>query len=152
MHVLYGGMEERNAGGRNVNRREIMLRVRAQALLVRRIGEQIKEICPDGVRSLRPGTGGGRSGTARGLDARIERMDALERMLEREAAKLHEYEEAARREMEGMRPTAYAFCMMYFIGGHSMQETSAMIERSMRQCERYRSEIESCRAGEAERP
>ena len=123
-------------------RREIMTRMRAQTLLVKRLHEQRRELSCDGVRSLRiGGAPGGGNAAARGLDVQLERREALERMIERESAKLRAYEEEARREMEGMKPGEYAFCLMYYIGGYSMQETSEAIDRSIRQCERYRSAI-----------
>jgi len=144
MYDVHGMEQERDAGGRGMTRRETMARVRAQVLLVRRLGEQMKELSCDGVRSLKlGGAPGGRSGTPRGLDVRLERREAIERMFRRESELLREYEAAARREMDGMKPAEYAFCLMYFIGGYSMEETSALIDRSMRQCMRYKREIEA---------
>jgi len=43
--------------------------------------------------------------------------------------------------MDGMKPTEYAFCLMYYLDGRTLEETSLAISRSIRQCERYRSEI-----------
>ena len=40
-----------------------------------------------------------------------------------------------------MKPGEYAFCLMYYIGAYSIEETSRAIDRSVRQCERYRSAI-----------
>ena len=111
-------------------------------LLVRQLNERMKELSPDGVRSLRMGGApGGRGGAARGLDVHMERREALERMIRRESAVLREYEAAARSEMDSMKPGEYAFCLMYYIGGYSIEETSSAIERSVRQCERYRRAI-----------
>ena len=143
MHELLDGMEDRGTGGRGMTRRETMTRMRAQALLVKRLNEQRRELSQDGVRSLKLGgaPGAGHGGMPRGLDVQMERKEAIERMIERENAKLRAYEEEARREMECMKPGEYAFCLMYYIGGYSMQETSEAIDRSMRQCERYRSAI-----------
>ena len=125
-----------------MTRKEIMTRMRAQVLLVRRLNEQLRELSPDGVRSLKMGgAGGGRGGVPRGIDVMMERREALERMIRRESALLIEYEKAARREMDGMKPAEYAFCLMYYIGAYSIEETSCAIERSVRQCERYRSII-----------
>jgi len=135
-------MDGRNAGGRTMTRREIMCRVRSQVLLVRRLNEQLKELNLDGVHSLRMGgVPGGKGGTPRGLDVQMERKEALERMIRRESAVLRECEAAARQEMDGMKPGEYAFCLMYYIGAYSIEETSRAIERSVRQCERYRSVI-----------
>ena len=142
MHDVYGMERETDAGGRGMTRRETMARVRAQALLVRQLNERLKELSPDGVRSLRmSGMPGGRGGAARGLDVHMERREALERMIRRESAVLREYEAAARSEMDSMKPGEYAFCLMYYIGGYSIEETSSAIERSVRQCERYRRAI-----------
>lgn len=142
MHDVRGMERERDAGGRKMTRRETMTRVRGQVLLLRRLNEQLKELSPDGVRSLRlGGTPGGRGGVPRGLDVQMERREALERMIRRESALLREYEAAARKEMDGMKPGEYAFCLMYYIGAYSIEETSRAIDRSVRQCERYRSAI-----------
>jgi len=142
MHEMFDGMEKHGAGGRGMTRREIMARVRAQALLVKQLAGQMEELSPDGIRCLRiGGAPGGGNAAARGLDVRLERRDAMQRMLERESARLRAYEAAARREMESMKPAEYAFCLMYYIEARSIKETSAAIERSVRQCERYRSVI-----------
>jgi len=127
-----------------MTRREIMLRVRSQVLLVRRLNEQLRELSPDGVRSLRIGGAAGvRGGMPSGLDVQMERREALERMIRRESAALREYETAARQEMDGMKPAEYAFCLMYYIGACSIEETSSLIERSIRQCNRYKQEMEA---------
>ena len=132
-------MDGRSAGGRTMTRREVMTRVRSQVLLVRRLNEQLRELSPDGVCSLRiGGMPGGKGGVPRGLDVQMERREALERMIRRERAVLMEYETAARREMDGMKPSEYAFCMMYYLDARTIKETSVAIDRSIRQCQRYR--------------
>ena len=142
MHAVYDMERETDAGGRGMTRKEIMARMRSQVLLVRRLSEQLKEMSPDGMRSLRLcGVPRGKGGVPSGLDVQMERREALERMIHRESALMREYETAARREMDGMKPGEYAFCLMYYIGAYSIEETSAMIDRSLRQCERYRSAI-----------
>jgi len=118
--------------------------VRAQVLLVRRLNEQLKELSPDGVRSLRlGGAPGGRGGVPGGLDIHMERREAIERMLQRESRLLIEYETEARREMDGMKPEMYAFCAMYYLGGFTVEDVSGMIERSVRRCMQYKKEIET---------
>ena len=62
MYEMHGGMGTQNAGGRGMTRREIMTRMRAQTLLVKRLREQQRELSCDGVRSLR--IGGARAGHA----------------------------------------------------------------------------------------
>ena len=73
----------------------------------------------------------------------MEKKDAMERMLRRESELLREYECAARREMDGMKPEHYTFCAMYYIGGFTLEETAEAIDRSTRQCARYKREIEA---------
>ena len=41
-----------------------------------------------------------------------------------------------------MRPELYAFCVLYYIGGLDLSEVAAAVDRSERQCMRYRREIE----------
>ena len=145
MRNVYGGDEGmRNAGGAFMNRGEKMARVRAQAMLVRRLAGQRKEMAADGVRSLRlDGMPRGTGGAPRGLDIRMEKMEAMQRLLERESAILREYAKEARREMDDMKPEHYAFCALYYLAGLSLAETAEAIDRSERQCARYKREIEA---------
>lgn len=144
MRGMYDGNEGKRAGGMAMSRKDILGRVRTQVMLVRTVSGQIREYSPDGLRSLRldgaPRTAGG---VYRGLDVRMEKKEALERMLRRESELLLEYEEAARREMDGMKPEHYTFCAMYYIGGFSLEETAEAMDRSVRQCARYKREIEA---------
>lgn len=127
-----------------MSRRDILLRVRAQVMLVRRLSGQLREVSVDGIRSLRlDGAPRKTSGVYRGLDVRMEKREAMERMLRRESEILRGYESEARRAMDGMKPEHYAFCAMYYIGGFSLEETAEAIDRSIRQCARYKREIES---------
>jgi len=64
------------------------------------------------------------------------------RLIERESGILREYEKEARREMDDMRPELYAFCALYYLAGMSLAETAEAIDRSERQCARYKREIE----------
>lgn len=135
---------ERRAGGTGMSRKDILGRVRKQVMLVRTLSGQIKEISSDGIRSLRlDGMPRASSGVYRGLDVRMEKKDALERMLRRESEVLREYESEARREMDRMKPEHYAFCAMYYIAGFSLEETAEALDRSERQCARYKHEIEA---------
>lgn len=138
------GMHEREgaAGGEHVSRKDILMRVRTQVMLVRRLNGQVREFSQDGLRSLRLDNGPRAGGVYRGLEARIEKKDALERMLRRESRILRAYEKEAREEMNGMKPEHYAFCAMYYLGGFSLEETAEAMERSARQCARYKREIE----------
>ena len=125
-----------------MSRKDILTRVRMQVMLVRSLSERARELSGDGLRSLRmdsaPGGGG-----YRGLDARIEKKEAMERMLRRESELLRQYEREARREMDGMKPEHYAFCAMYYIGGLSLEEAVEAMGRSLRQGARYKKEIEA---------
>lgn len=127
-----------------MSRKDKLLRVRAQVMLVRRLSGQMKEQATDGIRSLRlEGAPRRTSGVYRGLDVRLEKKEAMERMLRRESEILRSYESEARLEMDGMKPEHYAFCAMYYIGGFTLEETAEAIDRSLRQCARYKREIEA---------
>lgn len=144
MRRMYEGERKGEAGGRSMSRKDIFGRVRAQVMLIRRLSGQIRELSMDGIRSLRlDGVPGRAGGTCRGLDTRLEKKEALERMLRRESEILREYDADARREMDGMKPEHYAFCAMYYLGGFSLEETAEAIDRSLRQCARYKREIEA---------
>ena len=144
MRGMYEGEGEKDVGGRSMSRKDTFGRVRAQVMLIRRLSGQIKELTTDGIRSIRLDGMPGRTGGAyRGLDTRLEKREALERMLRRESEILREYDAEARREMDGMKPEHYAFCAMYYLGGFSLEETAEAIDRSLRQCARYKREIEA---------
>ena len=124
--------------------RQALLRVRRQVLLVRRLGEQLARECPDGVRSATAdGMPRGRGGVPGGLDVRLARIEGLRRIVERESAELRRLEERAREAMDKMTPELYAFCVMYYIGGMSIEETGEAIGRSLRQSMRYLRMIET---------
>lgn len=137
------GMHEGKAGEGRMNRKDILGRVRTQVMLVRKLNGQIREYSEDGLRSLRlDGAPRGTGGIYRGLDVRIEKKEALERMLRKESRLLRTYEKEAREEMGAMKPEHYAFSAMYYIAGLSMEETAETMDRSLRQCARYKREIE----------
>ena len=138
------GMHEGKTGGERMSRKDILGRVRMQVMLVRRLSGQIREYSADGLRSLRlDGAPGRTGGVYRGLDVKIEKKEALERMLRKESQLLRAYEKEARKEMDAMKPEHYAFCAMYYMAGFSMEETAEAMERSLRQCARYKREIET---------
>ena len=122
--------------------RECLIRVRAQAKLVAGLRERTREETRSGLRAIRmdsPIRGGG---NAIGLDAGMIRREEMARVLSREEALLKRMERKARQAMEGMKPELYAFCALYYIAGLSLTEVSEAIDRSERQCTRYRREIE----------
>ena len=127
-----------------MSRKEIFGRVRMQMQMVRTLSGQVKELSGSGLRSMRlDGTPRTAGGMGRGLDVRLEKKDALERMLRKESRLLRTYEKEARREMDTMKPEHYTFCAMYYIAGLSLEETAEAMKRSVRQCARYKQEIES---------
>ena len=140
MRGLFKRDEER--GGMGMSRKDILCRVRTQVMLVRSLSGRIRELSTDGLRSLRL-DGAPRGSGYRGLDAKMEKKEAIERILRRESEILREYEKEARREMDGMKPEHYAFSAMYYIGGFSLEETAEAMDRSPRQCARYKREIEA---------
>ena len=92
--------------------REALAAVRWQALYMRRI------------------EAGGRTEARHELRIKSERRRDIALELE------------ARKVMEDMAPELYAFCVFYYIGGVSLKETSRAIDRSERQCLRYKMRIE----------
>lgn len=120
--------------------RQALVRTRAQAILVRRLGERIRAECM--VSSPRLDGAPRTTCAGMGLDHRLIRRQALEEMTRRETALLRRYEREARRAMDEMKPEMYAFCALYYIGGASIGETAQAIDRSERQCIRYKNEIE----------
>lgn len=128
-------------------------RVRAQVMLVRRLGEQMRAHTAGGLRSVRlDGMPRGQGGMPAGLDAQMVKREALESIVGKESAQLRRDERAARRAMEKLRPELYAFCALYYLGGLSLEDTAAAIDRSERQCTRYRREIESGEEGKMRMP
>lgn len=132
----------------NMQERRALIGVRRQVKLVRRLSEQLRYEAPGALPSLRmDGMPRGRGSVPGGLDVHIAKRDALERLLERESAEMRRQEETARRVMERMEPGLYAFCALYYIAALSLEETAEAIDRCVRQCRRYKREIE----GEEER-
>lgn len=126
-----------------MNAGQALLRVRAQAKLVHELGERLREAAPGALPGQRlDGMPRGRGGVPGGLEVQVEKRDSLLRILQREGALLRRYERAARREMDGMKPEWYAFCALYYIGGLSVADTAQAIDRSERQCLRYKRDIE----------
>jgi hypothetical protein len=72
----------------------------------------------------------------------MEKREAMVSLMEKESALLREYEREARKEMNDMRPELYAFCALYYLAGLSLVDTAEAIDRSERQCARYKREIE----------
>lgn len=125
---------------------ETMRRVRAQALLVRRLSGQMKEAAADGLKSPRmDGMPRSRGYTVSGVAMQYEKREAMQRLMERESAILREYEREARAQMDRMGPELYAFCALYYLAGMSLEETGEALDRCERQCRRYRREIENDR-------
>lgn len=117
-------------------------RVRTQRELVARLGEQLRRETADGVRSARLDGLPAGQGIPGGLEVRLIKRETLERLAARESALLREYEREARRFMDGMSPEDYAFCALYYLAGLSLGEVAEALERSERQCLRYKRRIE----------
>lgn len=56
---------------------------------------------------------------------------------------LVEMEAKARSLMDNLKPEMYAFCVMYYITGMSLAITAETLDRSVRQCARYKKRIEN---------
>ena len=123
--------------------RKALVRARTQTLLVRRLSEQIRRESPDGLHSLAlDGMPRARGGIARGLDTQLAKREALQRMAARESALMREYEKEARGAMDRMGPEDYAFCALYYLAALSISEVAEALDRSERQCLRYKRHIE----------
>ena len=133
-----GGGRRENVGSAG----SALRRVRTQRELVARLGEQLRRETMDGVRSARLDGLPAGHGMPSGLDARLIKRETLERLAARESALLREYEQAARLLMDEMNPEDYAFCALYYLAGLSLGETAEALERSERQCLRYKRRIE----------
>ena len=62
--------------------------------------------------------------------------------IRREGKRMELLEKAAVEEMDGLTPEVYAFCMAYYVGGLTLLEAAEMIDRSERQCNRYKALVE----------
>lgn len=58
--------------------------------------------------------------------------------LRKETRDLIACEAKARAHLDGLTPQLYAFAVMYFIAGESLEKTAEAIDRSARQCGRYK--------------
>lgn len=126
-----------------MDRKGALNRVRRQVLLVRQLMDRQRELAADGVHSPRMnGMPKAMGGIAAGLEARVSRREEMERLIRRESEVLIACEKEAREAMDGLKPELYAFCVMYYINGFTLDETAQALERCERQCTRYRREIE----------
>ena len=110
---------------------------------MRRLSEQLRRESLDGLHSLTlDGMPRARGGIARGLDTQLAKREALQRMAARESALMREYEKEARGAMDRMGPEDYAFCALYYLAALSISEVAEALDRSERQCLRYKRRIE----------
>lgn len=127
----------------NEKERQVLLRVRGQVRLVRELNEKLTEMQAATLSAVQlDGMPHGRGGLARGLEVKLMMKESLEKSLEREGAILHELEDEARGIISGLKIGLYSFCMYYYIGGLSLEDTIRMTDRSRRQIMRYKREIE----------
>lgn len=68
--------------------------------------------------------------------------ELYQKRLEREEALLKVCEVATRKSMEALKPELYAFAAMYYLGGMSLTDSADAIDKSKRQCMRYKKQIE----------
>lgn len=71
-------------------------------------------------------------------DEDVKKQPSFARMLARERLALQEHEKEARAYMKDLRPIEYSFVLTYYLSGMTLRETSETIDRSNRQCERFR--------------
>lgn len=127
----------------NEKERQVLLRVRGQVRLVRELNEKLTEMQAAKLSAVQlDGMPHGRGGLARGLEVKLMMKESLEKSLEREGAILHELEDEAIGIISGLKIGLYSFCMYYYIGGLSLEDTMRMTDRSRRQIMRYKREIE----------
>lgn len=124
--------------------KKALLRVRAQVRIVRELGERLKALDPEAAHGApMDGMPRARGGLPGGLDTLIARRDSLKRIIERESELMRRYDDEARKSLDQMRPDLYTFCVLYYLGGLDIDEVAQALERSERQCMRYRKEIET---------
>ena len=100
-------------------RGKAFLAVRAQVLLIRSLKDQM---C--------------RAGTE-------DEKKYFDHKLKAETRRLIHVEREARKHMDSMKPEMYVFCSMYYINALSLDAVSETIDRSTRQCARYKRSIEN---------
>ena len=123
----------------NEKERQALLRVRGQVRLVRELNEKLTDMQAATLSAVQlDGMPHGRGGLARGLEVKLMMKESLEKSLEI----LHELEDEARGIISGLKIGLYSFCMYYYIGGLSLEDTIRMTDRSRRQIMRYKREIE----------
>ena len=96
-------------------RGRVLTRVRRQVLMVRALKDRL-----------------------RGMDGAGADTAYIEDKLRRETRDLIACEAQARAHLDGLTPQLYAFAVMYFIAGESLEKTAEAIDRSARQCGRYK--------------
>ena len=140
-----GHADEDEKGSRKMTERDrqALLRVRSQARLVRELSERLEDAEAAAIPGRQmDGMPRGKGGMPRGLEMKLMLKESLEKSLEREEKRLHEYEKEAREAMIGMKSGAYAFCLYYYICGMNLEDVTRMTDRCERQIRRYKREIE----------
>lgn len=126
----------------NEKERDLLNQVRAQAILVAKLRERLAQESPTALRSIRM-DGMPRSGAQpSGLDAALIRREEMARILRMEQSRLSYLERKARPALAHMKPELYAFCALYYLRGVSLADTALAIDRSERQCLRYKQDID----------
>ena len=120
-----------------------LMRARTQTRLVQELGEKLRAMGPGAIGRQRLDGMPHARAFPQGLDVQLEKRESLTRICKRESALLRKYEKQARAVMEVMKPEWYAFSVLYYLGGLSVEETAEALDRSVRQCMRYKREIEA---------
>ncbi|MBE5798350.1 MAG: hypothetical protein E7321_00155 [Clostridiales bacterium] len=63
--------------------------------------------------------------------------------LRAETQRMIRVEKEARKHMDSMKPEQYAFCAMYYLNAMSLETAAESLNRSVRQCARYKKRIEN---------
>ena len=122
--------------------KDALLQMRTQVRLVERLKEKCAEEDGCSVHGMRLSATPRGGGIYTGLDARMIMREEAYRILQQEEARMVRLERKARKLMEGMAPGLYAFCVVYYIGGLGLADAAQVLDRSDRQCRRYKMEIE----------
>ena len=122
--------------------RELLRLTRTQAQLVSALRARCGEELALGLRAISPDTAARRGGVPPGLEADVIRREELSRMLAREEAYLCRLEKKARKVIAALPLSMHSFCVLYYIGAASLDQIAVLLDRSARQCLRYKQQIE----------
>ena len=122
--------------------RELLMRTREQAILVRTLRERCREEMQLGLRAFDPEAGGGCGGLPRTLDAQVIRREEFMRILTREERQLVLLEQRARAVVDALPLQLRSFCALYYLGALPLARVSEVMDRCPRTLKRYRRMLE----------